>query len=74
MRSYPLRYDPAYWNLVFPLGGVRRRHVPAADYTPLQSVSHVMIRVALAAWLATMAGLLRSLRGGGATAAPAIVP
>ena len=67
VRRYPLRYDPAYWNLVFPLGMyavATYRLSLAADYTPLQSVSRGMIWIALAAWLATAAGMLNSLRRG----------
>ncbi len=65
VRRQPLRYEPAYWNLVFPLGMytvATYRLALAADYTALQSVSRVMIWVAFAAWLATAAGMLRSLR------------
>lgn len=63
VRRYPLRYDPAYWNLVFPLGMytvATYRLSLAADYTALQSVSRVMIWVAFGAWLATMLGLAGS--------------
>jgi tellurite resistance protein TehA-like permease len=65
VRRYPLRYDPAYWNIVFPLGMysvATYRLSLAADYTPLQTLSRVMIWVALAAWLATMLGLAASTR------------
>lgn len=64
VRRYPLRYDPAYWNLVFPLGMytvATYRLSLAADYTALQSISRVMIWVAFGAWLATMLGLVGSL-------------
>lgn len=64
VRRYPLRYDPAYWNLVFPLGMytvATWRLSLAADYPALQSVSRVMLWVAVAAWVATAAGLVRSL-------------
>jgi tellurite resistance protein TehA-like permease len=70
VRRYPLRYDPGYWNLVFPLGMysvATYRLSLAADYTPLQTVSHVMIWVAFGAWVVTAAGLadvlLCALRG-----------
>lgn len=64
IRHYPLRYEPAYWNLVFPLGmyTVATYKVSlAADYAALQSISRVMIWVAFAAWLATMCGFVGSL-------------
>ncbi len=63
VRRYPLRYHPAYWNLVFPLGMytvATYRLSLAADYTALQAVSRVTIWIAFAAWLATMAGLVHS--------------
>lgn len=65
IRRYPLRYEPAYWNLVFPLGMyavATYRLSLAADYTPLQTVSRAMIWVAFTAWLAAAAGLLGSAR------------
>ncbi len=64
VRRYPLRYHPAYWNLVFPLGMytvATYRLSLAADYTALQTVSRVMIWAAFAAWLATMLGLAGAL-------------
>jgi tellurite resistance protein TehA-like permease len=71
VRRYPLRYHPAYWNLVFPLGMytvATYRLSLAADYTALQSVSRVMLWVAFAAWLATTVGLVVSPRRGPVTA------
>jgi tellurite resistance protein TehA-like permease len=65
VRRYPLRYHPAYWNLVFPLGMysvATYRLSLAADYTALQTLSRVMIWVAFSAWLATMLGLAASAR------------
>jgi tellurite resistance protein TehA-like permease len=65
VQRYPLRYHPAYWNLVFPLGMytvATYRLSLAADYTALQAVSRVMVWVALAAWVATSVGLLASMR------------
>ena len=66
VRRFPLRYDPAYWNLVFPLGMytvATYRLSLAADYPALQSISRVMLWVAFGAWLATMLGLVGSLSG-----------
>lgn len=64
VRRYPIRYDPAYWNIVFPLGMytvATHRLSLAADYTALETVSRVMIWVAFGAWFATMLGLVGSL-------------
>ncbi|HET8528771.1 MAG TPA: tellurite resistance/C4-dicarboxylate transporter family protein [Gaiellaceae bacterium] len=69
VRRYPIHYEPAYWNLVFPLGMytvATYRLSLAADYTALQSISRVLVWVAFAAWFATLVGLLASLRPGGA--------
>lgn len=63
VRRHPIRYEPAYWNVVFPLGMytvATWRLSLAADYPALQTVSRVMVWVAFAAWLAAMAGLLSS--------------
>jgi tellurite resistance protein TehA-like permease len=59
----PLVYHPMYWSLVFPLGMytlATYRLSLAADFTPLQTVSRVMIWVAFAAWAISLYGLLRS--------------
>jgi tellurite resistance protein TehA-like permease len=64
IRRCPLSYDPAYWNLVFPLGMytvATFRLSLAADYPTLQNVCKVMVWVALAAWLATFVGMSGSL-------------
>ena len=65
VRRYPLTYAPMYWSLVFPLGMyavATYRLSLASDFEPIEIFSQVMVWVALAAWLATMAGLLISLR------------
>ena len=56
----PLTYTPMLWSLVFPLGMyalASQRLSLAADFSPLQSISHAMVWIALAAWAATAAGL-----------------
>ena len=57
----PMTYTPMLWSLVFPLGMyalASKRLSLAADFSPLQSISHTMIWIALAAWAATMTGLI----------------
>ncbi len=64
MRA-PLEYSPMYWSLVFPLGmyTVATWQLAAADeFTFMKQIPDVTIWIAFAAWLATMAGLLRSFR------------
>jgi len=65
VRRHPLVYTPMYWSLVFPLGMyavATYRLSLASDFHPIQLFSRVMVWVALAAWTATMVGLLRSPR------------
>jgi tellurite resistance protein TehA-like permease len=56
----PLNYTPTLWSLVFPLGMyavASLRLSLAEDFPPLQSLSHAMLWIALAAWVATVSGL-----------------
>jgi tellurite resistance protein TehA-like permease len=69
VRRVPLRYHPAYWALVFPLGmysAATERMRLAVDLEPLAWVPELALGVALAAWAATTVGLastgLRALR------------
>jgi tellurite resistance protein TehA-like permease len=55
VRRIPPNYTPAFWSVVFPLGmyaSATSRLSLAADFPPLQSLSHAMLWVALAAWAA----------------------
>lgn len=63
VRRYPLEYAPMYWSLVFPLGMyavATYRLSLASDFRPIELFSEIMVWFALAAWLATMAGLVRA--------------
>ena len=66
VRRYPLEYTPTYWSLVFPLGMyavATYRLSLASDFRPIELFSEIMVWFALGAWLATMAGLVRSSLG-----------
>jgi tellurite resistance protein TehA-like permease len=61
---FPLRYDPAYWGAVFPLGmytACTHRLAGAMGVTVLLVVSRYFIYLALTAWLMTLLGLFLSL-------------
>jgi tellurite resistance protein TehA-like permease len=64
VRRLPFEYDPLYWGAVFPLGMyavATYKMAQALDLGFLDIVPKVFLGLALAAWLATFIGLLRSL-------------
>ena len=66
-RRFALRYDPLYWGAVFPLGMYAVATLQLAQVLELPFllvIPRVFVFVALIAWAATFAGLLRSLARG----------
>ncbi len=64
VNRQPLEYEPIMWSFVFPLGMyavASGRLGLAAEFPPLQWISQFMIWVALGAWLAVLAGLIRRI-------------
>jgi tellurite resistance protein TehA-like permease len=64
-RRQPFTYDPLYWGAVFPLGmyAVGTFEMERAmGFDFLDPIPHIFFAIALAAWLATAAGLARGLR------------
>jgi tellurite resistance protein TehA-like permease len=63
---FPLRYDPLYWDAVFPLGMYTACTTRLAGTLPAQflmPIPRAFIYIALAAWGATFVGLLVTLVG-----------
>ncbi len=65
-KKFPLRYDPSYWGLVFPLGmytvcTVQLARVTGLDF--LRVLPRVFVFLALAAWCLAAFGLVRRLAG-----------
>lgn len=64
VHRLPLRYEPAMWSLVFPLGMysvASARLGLAAEFPTLAWIAGRMIWVAFAAWLIVLSGLARRL-------------
>ncbi|MEO8650400.1 MAG: tellurite resistance/C4-dicarboxylate transporter family protein [Acidobacteriota bacterium] len=62
-KRFPLRYDPQYWGLVFPLGMYTTctfQLSKAIDFEPLMMIPQIFIYLAFAAWAAAAAGLIYS--------------
>jgi tellurite resistance protein TehA-like permease len=67
VRRVPLRYDPQYWALVFPLGmysAATFRMSAALQIDFLEIVPKVALGIALVAWGLAAIGLVRHLSGG----------
>ncbi|MCC6328428.1 MAG: tellurite resistance/C4-dicarboxylate transporter family protein [Acidobacteria bacterium] len=63
-KRFPLRYDPQYWGMVFPLGMYTTctfQLSKALDFEPLMWIPRVFIYLAIAAWVAAFAGLIYTL-------------
>jgi tellurite resistance protein TehA-like permease len=68
IRRLPFEYDPLYWGAVFPLGMysvATYKMAEALDLGFLDIVPKIFLGLALAAWLLTFIGLLRSVFRGG---------
>ncbi len=70
-KRYPVKYDPQYWGLVFPLGMYTVctfQLSKALAFEPLMSIPMVFIYFALLGWLLAFVGLVRQILFGSRTA------
>ena len=61
VKRYPLRYEPAMWSMVFPLGMyavASFRLGLAAEFPPLQWISLLIVWVGFAVWCLVLLGLV----------------
>jgi tellurite resistance protein TehA-like permease len=64
IHKLPLRYEPILWSFVFPLGMyavASGRLGLAAEFSPLEWISKVMVWIAFAAWCFTLIGFLHQM-------------
>ena len=65
VRRVPLRYHPAYWALVFPIGmygAATYRMIATTGLDSIDLIPKLALGAALVAWTTTFIGLLASLR------------
>jgi tellurite resistance protein TehA-like permease len=77
VRRFPLRYDPLYWGMVFPLGmysACTFRLAEITDVQQLYSVAWVFLGAGAFAWTVVFAGMLHHLTTAALRPAAAMQP
>jgi len=77
IRRFPLRYDAQYWGMVFPLGMYTVSTLRLSQATGVHLfavIPRYFVYVALAAWVAVFAGMVRSLTRPSPVVAPPATP
>lgn len=67
VRHEPLRYEPAWWSMVFPLGMYAVGSVSYGRATNLSfmvDIARVELWIAVAVWAVVLVAMARSLLGG----------
>ncbi|HEV7137398.1 MAG TPA: tellurite resistance/C4-dicarboxylate transporter family protein [Steroidobacteraceae bacterium] len=67
LMRYPVRYEPQYWSLAFPLAMYTTATLRLADelhIPPLAEISRGFLWLAALVWLVVFAGMIRSFLGG----------
>jgi len=63
VKKFPIRYDPQFWGLVFPLGMYTVctfQLSKVLGFEPLMIIPQVFIYLAIAAWLITFVAMIYS--------------
>jgi tellurite resistance protein TehA-like permease len=64
VKKFPIRYDPQYWGMVFPLGmytACTFQFSNAIGFSPLMVIPQIFIYLAIASWIITLVAMIYTL-------------